>query len=88
MADKKLSELSLKELKEKETNLLNQISIIWKERQRLSGINYELCDKDGANPTKELEEEMEQKMWDQECIHTELDQQLRLVRIWISKWSK
>jgi hypothetical protein len=88
MADKILSELSLKELKEKETSLLSQISIIWKERQRLADINYELCDKDGANPTRELEDEMEQKMWDQECIHTELDHQLKLVRIWISKWSK
>jgi hypothetical protein len=88
MSEKKLSELSLKELKEKEIILLNQISIIFKERQRLAAINYELCDKPGVNPSKELEDKMEQQMWDQECIHTELNHQLTLVRIWISKFYK
>jgi hypothetical protein len=88
MLNKDLKDLSLKELREKETKLLSEIVIISEERKKLANINYELCDKLGANASKELEDEMEAKMWAQECIHTELAHQLSLVRIWISKFYK
>ena len=77
--------MSLTQLRARVNELTTIANGLALERKVLAEENYQLCDRDGAPYNKELEDEMEAKMWAKECEHVNVVQHIRILNIWINK---
>jgi len=80
-----LKDMSLTQLRARVSELIPIANRLAKERQEIAQLNWELCDKPGVPYNKELEDEMEAKMWEKEQEHVTVGHQISLINIWINK---
>ena len=77
--------MTLTQLRARATELIPIANGLAEQRKVLAEENYQLCDRPGAPYNKELEDEMEAKMWAKEVEHKAVVHDISIINIWISK---
>ena len=77
--------MTLTQLRARVSELITIANGLAAQRKVLAEENYQLCDRDDAPYNKQLEDEMEAKMWAKECEHVAVAHDINILNIWINK---